>query len=110
MGWGTNVQCDLIDPDSSSVRFMLCMHSLVRGSLRALSFRVEKNYVLCLRLFYFLNYFVANTCRYSKTKKYGIEPNIRAERNYYYKHHLKKLIFAESFSFSCIINYTVKIF
>ena len=48
-------------------------------------------------------YFVANTCRYNKTKKCGIEPKIMAEINYYDKVYIKK------YEFSCklFIGYPV---
>ena len=61
-------------------------------------------------LHFFSNYFVANTCRYSKTKKCEIKPKIKATIYYYNKLYLKKLIFAYIFSFSCIFGYAVKIF
>ena len=68
---------------------LLRMHSLVRASLCALFYGDINNYVHCLHLF-ILNYFVANTYRYSKTKKFGIEPKIMTEINFYSKLYVKK--------------------
>ena len=51
---------------------VLSMHSLVRASL-------------VIEIIMFENYFVANTHRYCHTKKFGIEPKIMSEINFYSK-------------------------
>ena len=59
--------------------------ALTLHSFCALSLQCWKLLCTLFALIFYLNYFVANTCRFSKTKKLGIEPKISAEINDNYR-------------------------
>ena len=78
---------------------VLCTICLVSASFCDLSLQCLEQLCILFALIFFINYSVANTCRYSNTKKCGIEPKIKAEINYYYNFIHQKNIFHIHFYF-----------